>query len=116
MAQKTLASRLRSHRKKSGLSQLELAELIGYSSEDAIMRHEQARSIPPLLVALAYEAIFRTPVSKIFPGMYASVAQGVEARLAEMANALQTRSANDRDAALTARKLEWLCGRTETAV
>src|SRR5262245_10514346 len=81
MTQKTLASHLRFHRRKTGLSQLEVARLIGYVSEDAIVRHEQATSIPPLLVALAYEAIFRVPIAKLFPGMYELAEQGIEMRL-----------------------------------
>jgi DNA-binding XRE family transcriptional regulator len=111
MAHRTLPSHLRAHRKESGLSQQELAQLIGYLTEDAVMRHEQATSIPPLVVALAYEAIFQTSVSELFPGIYQSIEQGVELRLRSMQIALQTKSASSRDAKLVARKLEWLCGR-----
>src|SRR5947209_13674153 len=111
MAQKKLASHLRVHRKKSGLSQLEVAQLIGYISEDAVMRHEQASSIPPLLIALAYEAIFRVPVSTLFPGIYEAVEQGIEMRLAILETMLQEKSAHDRDASTTARKLEWILAR-----
>jgi DNA-binding XRE family transcriptional regulator len=111
MAQKKLASHLRSHRKKSGLSQLELAGLIGYLSEDAVMRHEQVASIPSLTIALAYEAIFRVPVSRLFPGVYEAVEERVDVRLAAMERRLQEKSAKDRDASAAARKLEWLWAR-----
>ena len=75
------------------------------------MRHEQASSVPPLLVALAYEAIFRVPVAKLFPGIYELVEHGIETRLESLESVLKKKSAKDRDAIATARKQEWIVAR-----
>src|SRR5579864_677135 len=111
MPHRPLSNYLRSHRKKNDLSQLELANLLGYDSMDPVGRHENGVSVPPLSIALAYEVIFRVPISKLFPGYYRTVAQDIEARLAELEEALEKKSASDRDAKVTARKLEFLHAR-----
>lgn len=103
-----LASYLRTHRKKSGLSQRELAYVLGYNGKGQISRHEQRQSVPPLFIALAYEAIFRVPVSELFPGFYQTAVQAIETRLGELENALQQKSGHASDAKATARKLEWM--------
>jgi DNA-binding XRE family transcriptional regulator len=102
------ASYLRSHRKQSGLSQRELAQLLGYPNQGQVSRHERVACLPPFLIALSYQAIFRIPVSEIFPGVYESTKQVIEERLVKMENDLQQRSAKGRNAAMIARKLEWL--------
>lgn len=50
-----LASRVRSHRKKSGLSQKDLARIVGLA-EARVSRHERFGIVPPLSIALSYEA------------------------------------------------------------
>jgi hypothetical protein len=59
------------------------------------------------LTALGYEAVFHVPASQIFPGLYHTVEAGIEERLAKMEEELQQCSAKGRDAATTARKLEF---------
>src|ERR1039458_8748831 len=78
MNQPHLATYLRSHRKHSGLSQRELAYLLGYPDEGQVSRHERAYSIPSFLIALSYQAIFRVPVSDLFPVAYETVRQTIE--------------------------------------
>jgi DNA-binding XRE family transcriptional regulator len=111
MTQQQLATYLRSHRRNSGLTQRELASILGYKHEGPVCRHEQATSVPPFFMALAYEAVFRVPASQIFPGFYQTVEQAIEAKLASLEIELQAKSAQDRDAKVTARKLEWLWAR-----
>lgn len=108
MKQSRLASYVSSHRKKSGLSQERLGKLLGYPDEGPVSRHERLCSTPPLRIALGYQAIFRIPVSELFPGVYEKVERDVEERLAELERALQQSSAKGRDAARIARTLEWL--------
>lgn len=103
-----LANYLRMHRKKSGLSQRELANLLGFLSEIQISRHERSVTIPGLLIALGYEVIFRAPISEVFPGLYQAVETGIEERLANMENELHQSTSKGRKAATIARKLEWL--------
>jgi hypothetical protein len=64
--------------------------------------------MPPLIIALCYQAIFHVPVSDLFPGHYEKTKRTIEERLAKMEHDLQQRSAKDRDAAMIARKLEWM--------
>jgi len=111
MAQQQCASHLRTLRKKSKLTQLELARILGYEHGGPVSRHERAIDTPPLAVTLAYQAIFRVPVAQIFPGIYQTVEQTIEARLADFERALGQKSARDRDAKETAQKLESLAAR-----
>jgi len=111
MAQQPLGSYLRTHRKKAGLTQHQLALLLGHGHRGSVSRHECAASVPPLPIALQYEAIFRVPISDLFPGVYQAIESATETRLAEMESALQQKSARDRNAKATARILEWMCER-----
>ena len=108
MTQEQLATYLRSHRRNSGLTQREIASVLGYKHANPVCRHEQAISIPPFFIALAYETVFRVPAAQMFPGFYRTVEHAVETRLAAFEAELQSKSAHDRDARATARKLEWL--------
>jgi transcriptional regulator with XRE-family HTH domain len=108
MAHSHPASYLRSHRKRSGLSQKEVASLLGYKHEGEISRHERLLSAPPFHVALAYEALYRVPVAQIFPGIYESRKEEVETRLAKLVGVLHQCTASGREAAMIARKLEWV--------
>src|SRR5580692_749904 len=80
---------LRKHRRNSGLSQREVGGLIGYGSQWQVSRHELAQTDPPLGAALAYEIVFRIPVSTLFTDSYADAIQKIEARLAELESRLQ---------------------------
>jgi|ERR1035441_1741632 transcriptional regulator with XRE-family HTH domain len=102
-----LASRLRSHRKKAGLNQKELAGVLDLHKAQ-VSRHERAGIEPPLVVVLSYEAVFGVPVRDLYPRLYADVSQGVEERLATMEAELQQMSVKGRQAIAIARKLEWL--------
>lgn len=99
---------LRAHRKKSGLSQRELALLLGYRDQGQVSRHERSQTAPPLLAALAYEVIFRVRVSTLFLSAHMDVKEATERRLAELEGNLRQRSAKDRDAKAVAHKLVWL--------
>jgi transcriptional regulator with XRE-family HTH domain len=102
---------LRAYRKKSGLSQRELGLLLGYLDQGQVSRHERSQTEPPLTSALAYESIFRVPVSAIFPGIHSDVKQAIEEKLAKFEVDLNGRSAKDRGAKVIAQKLIWLTKR-----
>src|SRR5664280_1553884 len=106
---KPLGNYLHIHRKKAGLTQREIGNLIGYLEEGAISRHERSHSFPPLLAALAYEAIFGVPIGDIFSGLRELVASGVEQRINELEERLERATNQDRHAsAVTRRKLAWI--------
>src|SRR5215467_5908686 len=111
MAPKDFASHLRAHRKRSGLTQRELAKLSGYASKSLVSRHETASGIPTLDIALAYEAIFRVPISQLFPELYRAIEASVEARLATMETDLRRKGGKGRHARVIAQKLEWAWAR-----
>jgi hypothetical protein len=67
--------------------------------------------VPNLLTALAYEVIFREPISDLFPGLYQAVEAGIEERLTKMEEELYQSTAKGRDAVPIARKLEFLRAR-----
>jgi DNA-binding XRE family transcriptional regulator len=115
MNKSRLASYLRSHRKRSGLTQKELAALVGYPDEAQVSRHERLCCTPPLLIALGYEAVFRAPVSELFPGVYESLVASIEERLKALEQALHESTAKGRKAAAIARKLEWMWERQNLA-
>jgi transcriptional regulator with XRE-family HTH domain len=110
-----MANYLRSHRLKSGFSRRELAEIVGLLTETQVGRHERLHTIPSLMAALSYQAVFRVSVAELFPGIYETVAQGIEERLLAIESTLQDSSARARGAHITARKLEWLNERKDPA-
>jgi transcriptional regulator with XRE-family HTH domain len=109
------ASYLRTYRKKSGLSQRELAEVLGLISEWRISEHERSITVPRFLTAISYEIIFNVPISKLFPGIYETVRENVESRLSEFETQLQESDARGRAAIPIARKLEWIHERRNLA-
>jgi transcriptional regulator with XRE-family HTH domain len=111
MTLEQLANYLRTHRKKSGFSQRELASILGFLTEIQVSRHERSITIPGLLIAVAYEVIFHVPISEMFPGLHTTVKANIEERLAEMEHELHQSTAKGRKATSIARKIEFLSER-----
>lgn len=111
-----LVNYVRAHRRRANLTQRDLAQMLGYTKEGAVARHEQFRSLPPLLIALGYEVVFRVPVAELFPGLKQTVEFGIEKRIAEFEQDLRVRTGTWPQAALIARKLEWLSERRNLTV
>jgi len=103
----SVANSLRLHRRRTGLSQGELGRLLGYDDESAVAKHERFRAMPPFLIALGYEIIFRVPVSELFPGIAETVALGIEARLEALERRLREDDGIARSS-LGMRTLDWL--------
>jgi transcriptional regulator with XRE-family HTH domain len=110
-----LVNYVRARRKRAGLSQRELALILGYRNEGVVSRHELFRSVPPLLMALGYEVVFQTSVSELFPGLRETVENAIESSLAEFESALQEQKnqAARSEMPVITRKLEWLNERRE---
>jgi DNA-binding XRE family transcriptional regulator len=102
------ANDIRIHRRRTGLSQRDLGEVLGYLSEGPVTRHEDGRQLPSLRIAVCYEIIFRVPISEIFTSIREEVAVDIEARLTELEYRLGQHSARERNAMAIARKLAWL--------
>ncbi|MBE7487006.1 helix-turn-helix transcriptional regulator [bacterium] len=61
---------LRMFRRSAGLTQKELAYLLGIHSASPISRYERSLREPSLHTLLAFELIFRTPGRRLFAGVY----------------------------------------------
>jgi DNA-binding XRE family transcriptional regulator len=103
---------LRTHRKQAGLSQREVGHLLGYKNQWQVSRHERGRSSPSLLTALAYEAIFRAPVSSLFARTQARAARSVEVKLVAFGRRLNPGNGKGRVDRAARQKLAWLTQRT----
>jgi transcriptional regulator with XRE-family HTH domain len=80
-----LSNYLRTFRKRSGLSQDDVAFLLGVQSGAEVSRHETFKRIPTLKTALSYEAIFGVPVRELFAGEFQKVEAEIKARAEELA-------------------------------
>jgi DNA-binding XRE family transcriptional regulator len=89
------------------MSQRDLGLLIGYN-EGQVSRHERSKTVPPLLTALAYEIVFRVPISAIFPGFHSTVVQMVEGNLIDFEKTLQGRRERYPNRKATAQTSRWL--------
>ncbi len=78
---------LRSERRRSGLSQEDIAALLD-TRVRAISRYERHGRLPPLATALAYEAVFGVPVAELFSGAYRAVRESIQARARRRAEKL----------------------------
>lgn len=83
MTSKSVGTYLRFLRRRSKLSQRDLARILGSVSAAQISRHERSRTLPTILTAFGYQVVFQKPASEIFPGLFHAVEVGVEERLHE---------------------------------
>jgi transcriptional regulator with XRE-family HTH domain len=79
---------LRSHRKNSGLTQEDVAVLIGAQSPSQVSRHESGEREPDLRTALAYSIVFDAPIKHMLPKLHRDIAQEVHARATALAERL----------------------------
>jgi transcriptional regulator with XRE-family HTH domain len=106
-----LENYLKAHRRKSGLTQREVAFLLGCRNGAQVSRYEKRRRLPPLPTALACETIFGVPVSELFAGQRDSVAKEVGKRLLVLKSHLETTPGKPSEARTTAQKLRWFAER-----
>ncbi len=104
MIQNRLQHYLRTHRRRHGLSQSEIAQLLGASSAGKVSRYESFRRRPSVATTFAYEIIFNMPASELFAGAYESVRSDVRERALRMIKSLEPYARNPR----TDRKLQLL--------
>ena len=83
-----LKSYLRYHRRRSGLTQRELAYLLGLS-DSAISRIERNLSQPTLTIALACQVLFGSSPFELFPDAFAQVEEAVKKRVKSLHDRLQ---------------------------
>jgi transcriptional regulator with XRE-family HTH domain len=111
-----LENYLRSYRKESGLSQQEVAFLLGCDDGTLVSRYEKRRRLPPIETALACEEIFGVPLAELFAGMRQSVGKDIAKRRMELRSRLQAKILTGSAAQVTAHKLRWLADRERPLV
>jgi transcriptional regulator with XRE-family HTH domain len=107
---------LRTLRIRSGLSQREVAEILGFRSDVPALRHERSQTFPNLRTALAYEILFQVPVSLQFPALYRAIEPVIEERISELRRRLEDQSTERGNAARNTRKLEFFWERDNPTV
>jgi transcriptional regulator with XRE-family HTH domain len=102
MAYSKLPNYLKRYRKRAGLSQDDVAFLLGVHSGAKVCRYERFVREPTLRTALAFAVIFGTPARELFGGLF----QKVEKKILARARTLAGKVARSKSNRLTARKLE----------
>src|SRR5262245_28998626 len=75
-----LQNYLRTYRKRSSLSQDEVAFLLGSETGTKISRYERSTRKPNLETILAYVVVFGTPGHELFAGTYEKVQKKIKNR------------------------------------
>lgn len=101
MPRAPLPNYLRTYRKSAGLTQAEVAFLLGCGTTGQVCRYEHFTRRPSLQTALAYEAIFRTPIRTLLGGEF----RKAEKRLRQRAKHLIANLSKLPPMAATLRKL-----------
>jgi transcriptional regulator with XRE-family HTH domain len=103
-----LENYLRTQRKQSGLTQQEVAFLLGCETSAQVSRYEKRRRLPPLETALACEEVFGIPIAELFAGMRLSVKKDIAKRRLELMSRLQGKALKGSAAQMNAYKLRRL--------
>ena len=80
---------LRSYRLRWGLSQGELAHLLGWKRPEVVSRIEKKQRPPTLKLVIACFILFGAPAAELFPDISASIDADVMARVWEMYDNIQ---------------------------
>ena len=99
---------VRSHRRKWGLTQVELARLVGLSSRSAVSRSERADRVPTTATVIACGIIFGLTTQDLFPSLHEKIEATVRLAVAVLQEELadETDKLSIRKRALLAQVLE----------
>ncbi len=89
-----LETYLRTYRKRSGLSQDEVAFLLGSGSGAKVSRYEHSARRPGLQTLFAYEVIFQVRARELFLGIYQKVERETRRRALRLAGRLTSAEAD----------------------
>ena len=101
---------LRSYRLRWGLSQGELAYLLGWSSSEVISRIEMKQRDPTLKLVIGCFVLFGAPAAELFPDLSATMEAEVVARVWEFYEKIQGDPSKK-----TKKQIEFLEGAIERA-
>lgn len=103
MTRKKHHTHLSAYRRRWGLTQSELAYMLGLRGNPRISRLEYGKSEPPLHVAFGLQVVFGEVASELFPTMFVEIEEEVLTRAYELYERLQGSKAR-----LTKVKLDFL--------
>lgn len=87
---------LRMHRRRAGLTQGDVAYLLGAHSGSKVSRYERRGRRPSLETAIALEVIFDAPVSDLFDGVREEVEHDIKKRARRLLRRLAKQQAHRR--------------------
>ena len=84
-----LPNYLRTYRKRCGLSQDDIAFLLGMGDSTQLGRYERFTSEPTIRAAIACEIIFKVPMTELFAGVFRLVQRQTAVRAARLLRRLE---------------------------
>jgi DNA-binding XRE family transcriptional regulator len=84
MSHTPLTNYLRTHRRRTGLSQTDVAALLGARSGALVSRHETGERRPILRTAIAYEIVLGISIRQIYAGIHTKLSNNVRIRATRM--------------------------------
>ena len=99
---------VRTFRRRSSLTQQDLAFLLGSRDRAKVCRYEQGRCAPSLRAALRLATIFDTAVGTLFSGLQREACKDVADRVARLHSALKHSYAQGQLPPSLVRQLRWL--------
>lgn len=85
----SIESYLRTHRKRSGLRQDDIAFLLGLNGGYEVSRYEQLDRVPPLKSVFGMQVLFNALPHELYPGLYARVEKMTRQRIRALAATLE---------------------------
>ncbi len=95
-----LPNYLRAHRKRTRLTQDEVAFLLGNRRGSKLSRYERFHHQPSLRKAFALEVVYRAPVQSLFAGVHKDVARRTRSRARRLIARLAKNGSIEKVAAL----------------
>jgi transcriptional regulator with XRE-family HTH domain len=77
------------YRRRMGLTQRQVARLVGHRDASMLSHYEHGRVLPPLAVALKLEIVYRVPIAFLFPGMYEELRREIRQKEESLVNSSQ---------------------------
>lgn len=87
-----LSNYLKMFRKRSGLSQGELALLLGCKSGSKVSRYERGGRVPTFDTLAGLEVVFKKPIRELFRGRYERVHRDVRLRAQRLSRKVDSRA------------------------
>ncbi len=106
MTSQYLPTYLRTYRKRTGLTQSEVAYIVGVNRSD-LWQYEMSRREPSLRVLLALQILYRIPIRKLFVGLFLQCRQATLRRLRHLRTRLAATGEHKRSR-LREQKLGWI--------